>query len=217
MSISTCVRIARPQNRPKITFFRYTRDILPILWEIERLKMKPNYIFVTSSLLISSSGRGFNQCGNHAAWLNNFALWKLVKINYFTKICVEVGESAKTNIFGISFKKWFYRARYPNRLFSWNVSNSDLHSYFSKQNLKFVLFRFPIVASLFGIISGFITHRNRIHLISSIFSLVTLLSCAVYCGFALLTLVRNDIGLFWKVLFGSCVILSGMIPIFWQS
>ena len=74
--------------------------------------------------------------------------------------------------------------------------------------------RFPIMASILAVISGLMPGKGRIHLISSILSLVTLLSSAIYCGFAILTLVRNDIGLFWKVLFGMCVILSGMISIF---
>ena len=77
-------------------------------------------------------------------------------------------------------------------------------------------FRFPIIASILAVMSGFMPGKSHMHLISSILSLVTLLSSAVYCGFAILTLVRNDIGLFWKVLFGSCVILSGMISIFGQ-
>ena len=77
-------------------------------------------------------------------------------------------------------------------------------------------FRFPIIASILAVMSGFMPGKSQMHLISSILSLVTLLSSAVYCGFAILTLVRNDIGLFWKVLFGSCVILSGMISIFGQ-
>ena len=77
-------------------------------------------------------------------------------------------------------------------------------------------FRFPIIASILAVMSGFMPGKSQMHLISSILSLVSLLSSAVYCGFAILTLVRNDIGLFWKVLFGSCVIFSGMILIFGQ-
>ena len=79
-----------------------------------------------------------------------------------------------------------------------------------------IYFRFPIIATILAVVSGLMPGKSQMHLISSILSLVSLLSSAVYCGFAILTLVRNDIGLFWKVLFGSCVIFSGMISIFGQ-